>query len=172
VQQVYDPDGELVAGPFQGDEYNTYVWMTDASGKEFIAGVSFDGYATLLDPMTGLPYFAPIGIEMYSTLSPEDGLTVTYENHDLGLEWLIVLPDGELWHTGRGSTFSPIYTPFVGIAPDGQAIVFSGGDAIVYRDGTETQIPDTDGHMTEGSRVAWGPVAWRVRGDAGEGSGG
>jgi hypothetical protein len=60
----------------------------------------------------------------------------------------------------------------VGIAPDGEAIVFSGGDAIVYRDGIETLIPETDGHMTEGSRVAWGPVAWRVRGNAREGSGG
>ncbi|MBC7810361.1 MAG: PD40 domain-containing protein, partial [Burkholderiales bacterium] len=94
VAPLYSPTGELLAEDLSNHIFFAlYAWVTDDNGKEYLARYTNSAIGDLVDPETGIIYFAQ-GIEMYSPLAP-DGLIVTVTTNSEQTKALVELPDGD-----------------------------------------------------------------------------
>jgi hypothetical protein len=165
---LFAPDGTLIRTLPNLYPYARYCWVTHDSGADYIGSWSPDDEEILLlDPVTGDPYYADGGVELYSTLASDPVLAIRFRLAETGVyEWIINTPDGTLIPTGILLTYPPIYSNFLALSPEGDAAIFiTAGEARLWRDGELQTIPGTEGRLTEGKVVRWAPIAYRAWGD-------
>ncbi|MBC7812237.1 MAG: hypothetical protein H7175_13865, partial [Burkholderiales bacterium] len=171
VAPLYSPTGELLADDLSNHIYFAlYAWVTDDTGKEYLARYTNSAFGDLVDPETGIIYFAQ-GIEMYSPLAP-DGLIVTVTTNSEQTQALVELPDGETFTVSdldndALSDFVPFFyfePRNISIAPTGDAFAIFSLTQFIWRDGTMTDVPENI-PAADGTGVIWGPSAYRIQGE-------
>jgi hypothetical protein len=170
---LFDASGDLVTTLPVPDEYATYFWVTHESRRELIGELGFNtDFVTLIDPMTGELLAAADGVEAYSLLASGPSLGVRFIlSPDYSFQWWVRTPAGEIIDTGHAQTYPPVFSNFVAISPEGDALVIGPDTAYYWRDGQAQAIRGTERRLTEGMMVRWAPTANRALGALGPGGG-
>jgi hypothetical protein len=163
--RVYSEAGDLLLDVPDGPQYAAiFGWLQTSEGPRLGYWDVLVNSMTIIDPATGTSSFVTNLPELYSPLAP-DGITITFRPSptEYGLYDVLLQITGGQEILLASSHF--VLPEQIALAPDGQAAAYvRNSSAFVWRDNQETAVPGTDGLMTEGMTLAWGPTAWRLSG--------
>jgi hypothetical protein len=173
AMMLFDEAGNLITTLPAPDDYTTYFWVTHESGRELIGSLGFDtDVILLLDPATEEQLVAEGGVEEYSLLASDPSLGVRFIlSPDSSFQWWVRTPEGAMIDTGHAQTYTPVFSNYVAISPEGDALVIGPDTAYFWRDGQAQVIRGTERRLREGALVRWAPTAYRALGELVPGGG-
>jgi hypothetical protein len=167
---LYAPDGTLIHDTLIGSsatEWAANVQWTMFMGQQRLGLVYPSGKSYLVDPATGDQQDMPALPELYSTLTPDNSATAFVgasvdASGGVSNTWTAVYPNRQqeqmLSFTGGPQS--------IAVSADGQAIAYISDAVYVWRGGSITRVPGTEGIASPWDvSLVWGPNAWRVRTD-------
>jgi hypothetical protein len=167
---LYAPDGTLIHEMVIGSSAAEWVYnvqWTMSNGQQYLGLVYPSGKRYLVDPATGDQQDMPALPELYSTLTPGGSATAFVgasvdASGGVSNTWTAVYPDRQqdqmLSFAGEPKS--------IAVSPDGQAVAYISDAVYVWRNGSSTRIPGTEGIASPWEvGLVWGPNAWRVRTD-------